>query len=808
MIKNQIIIAFRNLVRQKGYSVLNISGLAIGIAVCILIVLYVSDELSYDRYHEKANRTYRVATHGVIGPNEFKLAVSPAPMAGTFVREYPEVEASVRIRNYGFPVIRYEDKIFSEERFFWADSTIFDIFTIPLLQGNPKTALNKPESVVITQSTAQKYFGDEDPMGKLLNSDNRRDYMVTGVVKDPPHNSHFHFDFLGSLSSYRDQLDDIWLSNNFYTYLLFRDETSAAEFEKKIPDIVAQYAGPQIQEATGYSFEQMLQSGNTYTWLLQPLTDIHLHSALEHELEPNGNADYVYIFALVALAILVIASINFMNLSTARSARRAREVGMRKTLGSNQAQIVSQFLIESIFFTAIAVGIALILVEFALPFYNMLTGKQLNLTYLDRINTIPLLILFTITVGIFAGSYPAFFLASFKPIKVLKGKLQAGSGAHRFLRSGLVIFQFAISVALISGTIIVFNQLKYIQDKNLGFNKDQLVIVEKTDDIGQQIKSFKYELQKDPSVKSVTNSTHYLGQNMSSNAFRPDDPNNPQTYIIWNLWSDYNFVETYEIKMLQGRFYSDEFKTDSFAVVMNEAAVKALGIIDPIGKHVIRVGTNPENAQKLHIIGVMKDFHFESLHNEIRPLFVLPFRQDGFGRYTTVKLSGSDFGSSLQNLESIWHKFAGNQAFEYSFFDQEFARLYAAEQRTGKLMLIFTALTIIVACLGLFGLASFTAEQRTKEVGVRKVLGATVPGIIMILSRDIVKLIFFANLLALPAVYYLMLGWLENYAYRTEPGLVVFIGSALLSFAIAIITVSYQAYKSATANPVQALRYE
>jgi len=808
MFRNQVVIAVRNLIRNKGYTFINIAGLAVGIACCVLIMLYVLDELSYDRHYEKADRIYRVGTRGIIGPNEFHGSLSPSPMAETFMREFPEIESAVRIRNFGFPVIRYKDKVFSEERFVSADSTFFEIFTMPFLSGDPKTALSKPNSVVITKSTADKYFGKEDPLGKMINSDNRRDFMITGVIDDFPENSHFHFDFILSMISNRQALDNFWISSNFHTYVLFRDGYNVSEFEAKIPDIVTKYAAPQIEQATGIPYERMLQSGDLYTWFLQPITEIHLYSNLEHEIEINGNAVYVWIFLIVALAVLVIACINFMNLATARSANRAREVGMRKTLGSSRFQLVRQFLTESIFLTSIAVITALILIEFVMPFYNNLIGKNLALTYTGNFITIPALAAFTLLVGVFAGSYPAFFLASFQPVQVLKGKIKRMTKGRTLTRSGLVIFQFAVSIALIAGTFIVFNQLKFLQDKKLGFNKEQIIIVEKTDDIGSQIEAFKNELRDIPSVMHVSNSTNFPGQNMGSNVYAPAGKVQNQNQLVWNMFADNGFASTYQISLQEGRFYSKEFLSDSSAVVLNSAALSILGIKDPIGKEVIRVGPTPEQSNKLKIIGIMEDFHFESLHHKIRPLIILPFGRNGFGRYMSIKVSPENISETLDAVKKTWNKFAGNQAFEYVFFDQEFAKLYESEQRTANIMSIFSVLAIVIACLGLFGLASFTAEQRTKEIGVRKVLGASITNIILMLSKDIVKLVLFANIIALPIVFFVMQSWLENFAYRMPVDYIIFAGTAVIAFVIAILTVSYQAYRAAAANPQESLRYE
>jgi putative ABC transport system permease protein len=808
MLKNQIIIAFRNLWQQKGYTFINIFGLTIGIACCILILLYVSDELSYDRYHEKSVQIYRVGLHGIIGTNEFNGAISPAPMAETFVREIPEVIAATRIRSYGFPVLIYKDKVFSEELFYWADSTIFEIFTIPFLQGDPVTALTKPNTMVITESMAKKYFGDEDPMGKMINFKSGRTYMVTGIIKDFPHNSHFHFDFIASLVSYQNSLNDIWISNNFYTYVLLHEDATREDLEAKLPLFIEKYAVPQIETATGVSYQKMVESGSVYEWFLQPLTDIHLHSNLEHEIEPNGNATYVYIFTIIAIGILIIACINFMNLATARSAKRAREVGVRKTLGSTRTQLIGQFLTESIILVFIALILAVIFVQLILPSYNVLLGKQLSLDLFENISTLPMIILITIMVGILAGSYPAFFMSSFQPVAVLSGKIESGENTGKFLRSGLVIFQFGISVALIAGTIIVADQLSYLQEKKLGFNKDQLIVIEKTDDIADQLESFKFELYNHPSISGISNSTHYIGQSFSSNAFKAGGPVNTETKLMWNMWTDFDFALTYQVEMEQGRYYSREFSTDTVAAVLNQAAVKVFGLDDPLGKQIVRVGSTLETSENLTIIGVMKDFHFESLHHQIRPLIIFPFRQGGFGRYVSVRISAENIRETMQFIENTWKNFAGNQAFEYFFFDEEFGRLYASEQQTEKIITIFSVLAIFIACLGLFGLASFSAEKRTKEIGVRKVMGATVSNLVFLLFKETVKLIAISNIITLPIIYYVMHNWLQNFAYRITIGAGVLILTVFLAFLIAILTVSYQALKAALMNPTNALRYE
>ena len=809
MFSSYLKIALRNMRRQKGYAFINIVGLAIGLACCILILLYVRDELSYDRFNEKAERIYRVGLHGIIGTNEFNGAASSAPMAAALVQEYPEVVAAVRINNFGFPVLRYGEKVFSEERFFWADSNFFDIFTVHFLQGNPKDALNRPNTVVITESMAKKYFGDENPMGKLLNADRRRDYEVTGVIEDVPHNSHFHYDFLASLISYEQAANNtIWLSNNFATYLLLQEGYPPERLEAKFEDLVRKYVGPQIQQAAGISYDQMVSSGGAYGFFLQPLTDIHLYSDLEGEFEPNGDAGAVYGFAVIALAILLIACINFMNLATARSARRAKEVGIRKTLGSNRGQLVLQFLAETIFMSFIAIILALIVVELVLPFFNNLAGKALDIQYFGNPYTLPALAALGIAVGILAGSYPAFFLAAFQPVKVLKGGKASANGRSPLLRSVLVVFQFLISICLIISTFVVREQMSYIQNKKLGFTKEQVLVVEKTDDLADQLQAFKETLRQQAGVIAVTNSTNLFGETFNSNAHILPGASGEETHILWTMFADHQFANTYQIEMSAGRFFSEDFPTDSQAVVLNETAVRALGLTDPVGGELLRMGTSPDQSRPSRIIGVMKDFHFESLRQTIRPMAIYLSTPQIRGRYTSVRIAPGDISGTVANVEKIWKEFAGGQAFEYVFFDQEFSRLYATEQRTGQILTIFSVLAILIACLGLFGLASFTTEQRTKEIGIRKVLGASVGSVVVLLFKEFAKWVLIATVLAWGLAYYAAGQWLQNFAYRVDVDLLIFLGAAILALIIAFITVSYQTIKAAVSNPVNALRYE
>ncbi len=807
MLLNYLKIAFRTLKKNKGYSFINIFGLAVGIAGCIVILIYIQNELSYDKYNKNYDRMYRVHLSARISNNELNPAMSCAPCGPAFAEQIPEVENFVRIRNYGFPVVRYKDKAFSEEKFYWVDSSFFDVFTARFIKGDPRTALREQNSVVITKSIADKYFGDENPVGKMINSDRRINYLVTGVIADFPVNSSFHADFLGSISSYNVDADQNWLSNNYYTYILIRKGTDPEELSKKIFDVSKVYISAQLNKVLGITYDQMVEGGSRFKLVTQPLGDIHLKSHLSNEIEPNGDIAYIYIFAIIAIAILLIACINFTNLSTARSSGRAKEVGIRKTLGSNQASLIRQFLIETMLMSFLAMLFALLLVELFLPTFNLIANKHLSLNIFSNFYTIPLLILFIMLVGVIAGIYPAFVLSALTPVKVLRGKLQRSS-SRSVLRNSLVILQFSISIILIVGTFIIASQLDYIQNKKLGFNRDQVLIIKKTDDIGKNIHSFKYDLSRTGTITSVTNSSSIPGENFGDTAFKREGAGPDEVYDIKVLFTDYDFINTYQIKMKEGRYFSRDFAGDTMSVVLNESAVKSLGLKDPVGKYLLRLGPTPEISDKFKIVGITDDFNFESLHQKIEPLVIGLFRPVDFGHFVSVRFAPTQASNTIKQISSIWHNYAGSQAFEYAFFNDDFARLYSSEQRTGQLFTIFAVLAIFIACLGLLGLAAYTAEQRTKEIGIRKVLGATVTEIIFMLTREFTKWVLIANLIALPVAYIFMKGWLENFAYRISFNIWVFILAGSSALFIAVITVSYQAVRAAIANPVKSLKYE
>ncbi len=799
MLRNYIKIAIRNLLKHKTYSLINILGLSVGLAACLLIVIYVLDELQYDKYHTDADRIYRATIAARINGKELNATNTCTPLAATLAREIPEVEASTRFHHAGNFTIRLGDKIFNEEKFLHADSSVFRVFTIPLIQGNSEKALTEPFSVIISEKMAEKYFGKDDPMGKVLNTDGRVDYKITGVFKNVPPQSHIHYDFLASFNSREESRDDEWLSNNNWTYVKLKDANSFESFQSKIQGLVLKYAGPQLKKIVGITMEEWFKNGGAYNYVFQPVTSIHLYSGLEGEIEPNGNILYVYIFSVIAFFILVIACINFMNLATARSANRAKEVGVRKALGSMKTQLIHMFLTESVLITLLAMMIAVGLSELFLPAFNDLSGKTLEINLLTNPLVLIALLILSLLVGLLAGSYPAFYLSAFDPIMVLKGKL-AGGAKGRILRSILVVGQFSVSVALIIGTLVIRGQIDYVQSKRMGFEKEHVLIVENIWLMRDQRQSFKQSLLTVDGVEHATVANGVPGQDIGNTAFYTEGQQNDPR-LLWTIRSDYDFVKTLKVEMSDGRDFSNAFATDSTAVILNEAAVKILGLTNPTSQAVYRFSED----KPLRVIGVVKDFNFQSLHQAIQPLIILP---ENRGSIAAVRISANNIPATIASIEKVWNQFQAGQPFVYKFLDEQFDALYRAEQRVSKIVGIFAVLAILVACLGLLGLAAYTAEQRTKEIGIRKVLGASVGGIVMLLSKEFLKWVLISNAIAWPLAYYFMNSWLQNFAYRIDLNLSIFAASGIAAILIALLTVSLQAVKAATANPVEALKYE
>ncbi|WP_224998672.1 ABC transporter permease [Cesiribacter sp. SM1] len=811
MLKNYVKIAFRSLWRSKAFSAINIFGLAIGIACCLVIMLFVEHELSYDRFHEKADRIVRVVFRGSVQGEQMNEAHVMPPVAQALVQDYPEVEQATRLRPMGTPKILYGDKVFSKSSFAFADSNFFKVFTLPLLKGDPATALGQPNALVISQSTARNYFGDEDPIGRVLQlKDWKEQFTISGVMADIPANSHFRFDMLASMATFPDARNPSWMVSEFYTYLLLPEGYDYKQLEAKLPQVVEKYMGPQLQQSMGISLAQFREAGNDLGLFLQPLSAIYLHSDLLTSLEPGGDIRYVYIFAAVAAFMLLIACINFMNLSTAGASKRAREVGVRKVLGSGKGQLVGQFLTESVLLSLLALLLGLLMVELALPVFNELSGKSLGLRLMERPLLIPGLLLFGLFVGVLAGSYPAFFLSSFKPVSVLKGSASSAAGAPGkgswSLRSGLVVFQFCISIVLIIGTTVVYQQLQYIQNKKLGYEKDQVLVLPETWLLGGQAEVFRQQLLQDPRVQYVSTSGYLPAGPSYNNNFMvyPDDDVSQQVKTL-RYEVDDQYIPALGLELVAGRNFSSLYGSDSTAIILNETAATAFGWGKEALGQTLTTSTNDGRKHHFRVIGVVGDFHFKSLHERISPLVMVLGKNNGS---VIAKVKTDRVGELIAAVRQKWEALAPAEPFEYSFLDDRFNQTYASEQKAGQILGIFAGLTIFVACLGLFGLATFTAEQRTREIGIRKVLGADVASIVTLLSKDFLKLVLLAAVIAFPIAWLAMQQWLEDFAYRIDLSLWVFIVAGIVAAVVAFLTISYQAVKAATSNPIHNLRNE
>lgn len=799
MLRNYFKVAVRNILKHKFYSAINVLGMTIGVTACILIVLYVVDELSYDRFHEKSDRMYQVGLHGKIGGQEVRTANTCPPLWRAMADEIPDVEATTRIAEFWGSVVKYGDQAFNEDRVYYADSNFFNFFTFDLLEGDPRTALAEPQSVVLTRDMATKYFGNEDPMGKLMIIGDTVTYKVTGIAENPPGNSHFRFNMLVSSSSVSRLQDQIWLNNYLYTYFILNEHGSLENVKRGLNDLVIKYVGPEIERFMGISVTQMKEQGGIYGFFPTKVTDIRLHATTRDGLEPGGNITYVYFFGAVALFIIILACINFMNLATARSAGRAREVGLRKALGSLRIQMVGQFLAESIIYSFIAVVIAVAASYILLPWFNELSGKHLTPDFLTHPWFIGGLVAFILFVGLLSGSYPAFYLTSFNAVEVLKGKLRAGMKS-KGIRSALVVFQFGISIFLIIFTSSVYLQLKYMQDRNLGMDKENVLIIGNTWRLQNNRQAFRNAIDGYSNVEktSFTNNS-FPGVN-NTTVFKAADSD--QDHIMGVYYADYDHADVLKLEMVAGRFFSRDFPSDSTAIILNEAAAREFGWEDPLREEVLYL--DPDAPQRLRVIGIMKDFNFESLKEQIRPLAI---RFADWGHELTIRYHGNP-SELVSQIESLWKSYAPNEPFEYFFLDENFDELFRAEQRLGSIFTILSALAIFVAGLGLFALASFTGEQRTREIGIRKVMGATVSGLVYLLSREFTVLVLMAFIPGAILGWWVVNEWLASFAYRTTISPWIFILSGVASIVIAWLTVGFQALKAASTNPANALRYE
>ncbi len=793
--------------KNKGFTFINVLGLALGLATCLLIVFYVFDELSYDRYNTKANRIYRLNNDIKFGGLENAYAVTPAPAAAALRADFPEIEQVARFRNRGGNQVKKGTQDIQEDRMVYADNNIFDVFTLPMIAGDPARALVDPHTMVITEDIAKKYFGHVNAVGQVLTVNDSVQFKVTGIIKNIPKQSHFHFDFYMSMSTLPESKTTTWFSNNFSTYILFKPGVDPKNFAAKLPHFMVRHAGSQLQAILHMDFKTLEKNGSYFRLSIIPLTKIHLQSYCIDEIEANGNISYVYIYSATAIFILLIACVNFMNLSTARSANRAREVGVRKVLGSPRSALIAQFLTESILVTLVGAVIAVVGAWCMLGLFNQMSGKDLTVTPEILGWLIPALLIIIVVVGCLAGSYPALFLSGFQPIKVLKGKLAGGFKGSR-LRSVLVVVQFAISIFLIVGTMVISNQLKFIQNKDLGYHRDHVLVVQNVWALGKSAKTFKDEVKQVAGVQNATLSDALpTDENSNSTSYFKDPVIDQKRSVLtfnWNI--DEDFIPTLGIKMAAGRNFSKDMATDSMGVVINEAFAKQLGYANPINQPLYTPADQMvTKTDQYHIIGVVKDFNFKSLRTNVTPLV---FQLNPNIANLSIRINSGDIPSLMAKIKDKWKGLSPNRLFSYTFLDAKFDALYRSEERMGAISIAFTTLAIIIACLGLFGLAAYAAEQRTKEIGIRKVLGANVSGIVNMLSKDFIKLVLIAIFIAVPFAWWAMHGWLQGFAYKQNmqwwvPALASF--SAIL---IAFITISFQAIKAALTNPVTSLRSE
>ncbi|MGN6353935.1 MAG: ABC transporter permease [Parafilimonas sp.] len=802
MFKNYLKTALRNFTRNKAFSFINIFGLAIGLTCFVLITVFVYDELSYDRYAADANNIYRVNLN-VTGNGDVAVYPNVDFAVGEGMRNaFPEIKSFARMAP-AKDFVKYDDKQFKEDKLAFADSNFLQLFSIPLTEGSDKEALVQPNSVVISKAFAKKYFGNADALGKsIVIGLHDAVYKVTGVFDKMPSNSHFHFDALISISTWH-VTNPTWSNLGMFTYLLLNKNADPKKLEAKFPQLVAKYIVPEVQRDMGISLAEAQKSVNTFVFTLQPVTDIHLYSHTKYELEPNGDIQYVYIFSALALFILLLACVNFTNLSIARSVKRAKEVGIRKVMGSGKMQLIKQFLSESVLMSFCAMLLAAGFVILLLPYFNQLSGKQITVSSFFNYKAIAFMLILVLLVGVVAGVYPSFFLSSFNPVKVLKGSASAGKQKN-ILRSSLIVFQFFVSTALIIATIIVYRQLNYMQNKKLGYDKEQVLLLPDGRLMGNNQDAFRQQVLQDGRVVAASISRYVPGSDMMDGTqVHPVNENGNGAEIHMNIYHvDYDYLKTLGMQMKQGRFFSKAFSTDSQAVVINEAAVNELGWnkTDPVGRTIVRSG-----QKAFKVVGVIKDFNYTSAKQKIAPLMMMLGNNYGG---LIIKIKTNDIPGFLNDLKTKWNAFNPQGPLSYTFLDDNFAALYASELRTQQIFSAFAVIAIIIAGLGLFGLSAFVIEQRTKEIGIRKVLGASVQNVLLLVSKEFLTLVIIAFIIAVPVAYWAMHQWLQGYAYRIDIGAGIFIIAGFSTVLIAVITISFQSIKAAIANPVKSLRTE
>jgi putative ABC transport system permease protein len=806
MFNNLIRHSLSSFKRQRAYIIINVLGLSIGIACSLLIALFVINESSYDKYNTRKDRIFRLILNGKIGGQEVTAASTASIIGPTMYKEFPEIEDFLRMNGRGPTIIEYNKQTFTEEHLIEADSSFFNFFTIAVIKGDPQNLLNAPRKAVLSQSTAKKIFGNENPIDKAIKigSDTVK-YTVSGVMADVPPNSHFEANIITSFMTNEGSRNPTWLSNSFSTYLLLKPNTNYKTVDAKFPELIIKYVGPEVQQYLGVSITDFIAQGNKYRYYLQHLTDIHLDTSVQQEFKDASDPKYLRIFGSIAILIILIAAINFMNLSTAQASRRAKEVGIKKISGSSRGMLVAQFLAESFILTFISLVIAIIFIKASLPYFNNLLGIKLVLNLFSAWYIVPVLILFSVVVGFLSGSYPALFLSSFNPYEVLKGSVK-NSMKNGQLRRVLVVFQFAVSILLIVGTMIMYRQIKFMLNKDVGFNKEQLIVINRAGVLGTKLKSFKDAVKGIPGVINIASSTAVPGRNNNNNGYMMEG-RKEQTFLMQTDWVDYDYLETYGMTLMAGRSFKESFTTDQQACLLNESAIKEFEISDIEKTRIIRTN-NEGKPEYLQVIGVVKNFNFESLRNPIQPYIFCFKTEDMMWGYLSVKLSAQNYSKTITEIEKIWKEYTSNNPLQYYFVDEDFEQMYIQEKQNAQMAVIFSILAIFIASLGLFGLTSFTVEQRTKEIGVRKAMGSSVAGIYIEMSKEIMILVSISALIAWPVIYYIADKWLQNFYYRTNPGAFSFFAGLAIALGIAVLTISYRIMKAAAINPAQSLKYE
>jgi putative ABC transport system permease protein len=809
MLSNYIKISIRNFLKDRGYSFINVLGLAVGMTCALLIGLYIWDELRFDNYHSKRDRLYRVALHRTFPANETYWATSPPPMAEALRREYPEVVGSTRIfQPFNDVRVRRNDDIYFESGTLAADSNFFDVFSIKLIRGNPKNVLSHKNGVVLTESTARKYFGEEDPIDKqLLMFSDTSVYMVTGVTEDVPANTHFSYDILLPFIAFPLSESNSWAGYNVHTYVVLDDAKSADALQAKFPKLVEKAFGPEVENILGKKYSEYVAAGNHHNYHLQKVEDIHLHSNYQQELQPNGDIRYVYLFGAICFFILFVAGVNFTNLSTARSFRRSKEIGIRKVHGSVRRQLIGQFLTESLFVTFLSLVIAIVFVFLVLDWFNEFAAKGIRLKDLSIIWTSLTLLGLLLINGLLAGVYPAFIVSALEPVKILKGKFQANKSTS-VLRNALVIIQFGVSVVLIVSTMVIFRQLNYMRGQKLGFDKEHILVLERANTLGAQRNAFNEELRSLPGISVVSASFTVPGRQFQGGTFSPVGAETTERINYASTFCDYYFPAALGVELAAGRLFSRDIAGDSLAVVINESLVKRVGwknADEAVGQKIRPVFNM---RAEYEIIGVTRDFNFQSLHTAIQPLAFFGSDPETLNSNLAVIRfqSGTDPQSVLRSIEEVWDRFIPSESMEYTFLDEEFGELYRQEERFGKIFTLFSCLAIFIAVIGVIGLSTFMASQRTKEIAIRKIVGASVPTLLSLLSKEFLRLIVIANLIFWPLTWFGLSRWLSNYPFHTNLSWLLFVFTGLITTAIVLLSISIQSLKAATANPVTALR--